>query len=393
MRAKLLKITLLAVICCGVITLLGGDSTYAATKTWTGGGDGTTMSDPGNWSDGITPANGDNLVFDDAYVSWPNIDNDIVGWNVNSITLVCTNSNSMGAHFYGNNSLSIASAITNSNCDYAYFGLDADVTLTGNVALTAADFSSTSLDIGPHTLTITAFSDINTPVIGTGVINVSGAPVSTTTSDIIDDIMQSQIELVLINDLSGFSGTVNVNTFFLVLALPNQPVVINVNSGGSLAIEWQPGNITATINVYSPYTSMFLICQHNDCSIAPLALSDINLFTDTTIGLVIAEDIPVVVNKIDLAGLNHNGHCLNMESIDIHELVSGVGSDMVPVDSANFFTGIAINPPCGSVPTVPDVGRVSDGNNMLIFSIIAVTLSSVLLVGGIVWRVKTESRK
>lgn len=37
--------------------------TYAATLTWTGGGDGTTFSDPENWNTGVAPVNNDAIVL------------------------------------------------------------------------------------------------------------------------------------------------------------------------------------------------------------------------------------------------------------------------------------------------------------------------------------------
>ena len=386
MRTRLFKIAILTVACCGIVAFFGGDTTYAATKTWTGGGDGSTMSDPGNWFGGVAPANGDDLFFaTDSIATNYNVMNDIVGLVINSITFDCSYYDYLYVNFYGGNDLRIASAATNNSCNYANFELDAGVNLTGNATFHDINFSSTFLDVGPHTFTVAANSYINTSVIGTGIINAVGAPVSATTSAMVNDIVLDQIDIVQIDDMTGFSGTINISTLFLTIQLPDRPAVMNINPGGSLAINWQPGNIAFTINIYSSDTSLFLICQGSGCPTL-LAFDDINLFADTTIGLVMVENPLTVANIIGLSGLNHNGHCLTLEAMDIYELVDGTSSDIVNLDPADFFAGVAINPPCGSVPTVPDVGRVNGDNTMFAFALITTTSSLVVLVGAIVVR-------
>ena len=397
MRTRLFKIAILTVACCGIVAFFGGDTTYAATKTWTGGGDGSTMSDPSNWSNGATPANGDDLIFDDAYGSWVGVDNDIVGLNLNSITIACSIDDYNGAYFY-NNAIGIASSITNSNCsNYASFESSGGITLIGNATFSNLNVYASSgyLDIGTYALTAVGPSFIYGDITGTGVINAIGTPMPATVEDILVAQL-TQPDQVQMVSLVNFSGTINVNTLFVTGGLAASTATININQGGVLAVISSPAeNVNPTINVYNPNVSVAFVCQGtgaDECDGAPSAVNNINLFTDTTIVAIQMEDLSVATNKINLSGLNHNDHCLTLQSVSAYELAYGIGSDIVSTDPANFFTGVTINPLCGNVPigpavpTVPDVGYSISNNPMQIFALITTTSSAIILIGVIAMR-------
>jgi len=389
-KIKAFVITMLAVIICCAVALLGGDNTFAATKTWTGGGDGYSMNDPANWSDNTVPVSGDSLTFDDFYHSWPNIDNNIPGLNLSSVTIACSVNNNNGVSFY-DNALSIASAITNNGCEYANFYSSDDITLAGNVTFDKINFNAPTLNIGSYTLSIVGPSFIYSNVTGTGVINATGTQVPAT----ISEILMAQLvqpDQVQVMSLANFSGTVNANTLFVTAELAGSTATINVNPGGAFAIIWSPEIITATINIYNPNVSMAFVCQSSDCDSAPFSISNINLFTNTTFVAIQIEDLASAVNKISLAGLNYNDHCLTLESVSAYELASGIGNNIVTTDPADFFTGIEINPFCDDMteelPEAPNTGYtgkfIGDKNylaEVLAFVSILATSTAILLAG------------
>lgn len=70
----------------------------AATRTCSGAS-GTDRNTAGNWVDGVVPASGDDLVFQDSPASRDS-NNDIAGWSIASVSVTTTNSGA-DYHFTG----------------------------------------------------------------------------------------------------------------------------------------------------------------------------------------------------------------------------------------------------------------------------------------------------
>ncbi len=210
---------------------------YAATRTWDGGGDGTTFSDPLNWVSDIVPVSGDNIDLDTTgMANGGTINNDLTaGTQLGSISLTGTGS---GSYTIGGNSVVLTGGINNSaTYNFAKFFVEIDITLNGNQAFNAdskltigASDNSNTLDVATFTMTKTGQYPlvVNSTVSGSGGLNISSG-----------DYVADGSNPVAVTVATGgtLKGTGTVGN-------------VTVNSGGAVAPGLSPGCLTTSNLTY-----------------------------------------------------------------------------------------------------------------------------------------------
>jgi autotransporter-associated beta strand protein len=154
----------------------------AATRTWSGAS-GTGWNTPGNWIEGIVPADGDDLVFPDSPTNRDS-NNDIAGLDIASVSVTTANT---GADYnFTGNGITLGGPITFANPGAGSnnphwqipLTLSASVTLTSSGRLT---FVEGAIALGANTLTAQATNDlrISGAISGTGgVTKTGGSPLT-----------------------------------------------------------------------------------------------------------------------------------------------------------------------------------------------------------------------
>ena len=171
------------------------DAAAPYTCTWTGGGDGTSFSDAGNWSGcnsaAPQPSHNDNLVFDNTSLGSDAILNDdINGATFDNITFQGTGSNNYGYTITSTNNytLSLSGGITDTTSD-AYSSIVMNLAFTANSAISVSASSqylhlgtnsgpAYTLTLGSNNLTLSGsgagvYNYLN--VVGSGDINITSS--------------------------------------------------------------------------------------------------------------------------------------------------------------------------------------------------------------------------
>lgn len=229
--------------------------TFAATRTWTGGGGDSNISTAANWG-GTAPVNGDDIVFTADTVPLNRFDvNNDTAVNFATITIQDTLGSFDGARAFtlGGNTYNVSSAIIDQVSNTpdptiaANINLLADVTLMGPTMgfapfLMIGDGTNPyTLTLGNHTLTIdrnlTLSVDSNVTTTGTGLITLSK--------------VNGGAEILNADGLRGFSGTVELygDTFSIAIVDPSLSYswgLIHFLGGN---INFDPSAANSTFNV------------------------------------------------------------------------------------------------------------------------------------------------
>lgn len=158
--------------------------TYAATLTWTGGGDGTSFSDSANWNTGAIPGDGDAITFNVAGLTAPGtLNNDITDLDLIGITFSGV-ADSYYSYTVNGNALNVEGAIANTSTGtdstFATPTVAAPLTLTGNT--TASRVNLGSVNTAGFALTVGGAQDcginVSGNITGGGSLNVTGTGVN-----------------------------------------------------------------------------------------------------------------------------------------------------------------------------------------------------------------------
>jgi len=391
-KTKLLTKALLAITCClGIVLFINTSDTFAITKTWTGLGGDDNFSTAANWSDGIVPQNGDDLLFPDPSSETSFANANIPGLQVNSIEIFC------GSVWYIHTKIDGDIIVTNSiksqDCHGSTY-ISVNLTLVGNLEVTNISLTDT-VNAGPYTLDLNIVGgqtqSLSGKIIGSGVINFNNdAPTPENAVDIF--VSFSWWSIAGNTDFTDFSGMFNINSP-LGLTLDDglyisgfAQITMNVNPGGVLS----PGAAVAlmdfpiSININRPGLSLIVGCYESGASCLA-NLPNITLYSDATFlafnGNMGPDSLLVLV---DITGIETNGYCLTYQGIKSAEY------ELEVVDGSHLFIG-GPDETCkeGPGPTDPENPDITDPdapntgklilNNISLLTIISVI--SVLAVG------------
>lgn len=228
----------------GVLNLFGGATAYAATRTWTGGGDGTTFSDSANWSGGV-PAAGDTLVLPAVSADSVSMTNDS---GVSFAALVLQSS-------------SVAASGTTS------YTIDT-LSLQNNATITASVIS------GQKRALLNAASEI----IGVGNLTVSGSiainGVFTVAGNVTVGVAGGDSGRLIPSSGSDITGDLIINNNSVHYTDNyGDPARYVINAGGQLIIDPNAGSVTAPI-VFNGARSLLNVPRSHDCDGSPLSYFD-----------------------------------------------------------------------------------------------------------------------
>ena len=191
-----------------VLLLLFPAIAEAATRTWTGAVN-NLWSVGGNWSGGVAPLSGDDLVFPAGATNRATT-NDLVGLALHSIGI--TNTAAPG-YAIGGNAFSLAAGITTACCVGNTFTASMTLTASQTFTLNNPDVFANSFDLGGSTLTVTQSS--NRAVTMSGSLSGAGA------------LVVSGGTKLNMTGTSTFAGTITLNqnaALNVSGAIPNAPL-------------------------------------------------------------------------------------------------------------------------------------------------------------------------
>ncbi len=162
-----------------LVQLMLAQPAHAAAMTWSGGGDGTTISDTANWAGGVAPVDGDTLVFDSDTFDYSNYDTVLNNTSLTTIAGITLQGANDGSVEIGGNDLILTGDITDSASGSMFVTLNLNITLGANIVVDAGIGSSSvtrTLDLSTFTLTNTNGGSlwIQSDISGSGGLTLDG---------------------------------------------------------------------------------------------------------------------------------------------------------------------------------------------------------------------------
>lgn len=391
---KLVDIGSAAVLSLSSMLIINLPTVHAAgTVTWTGtdctaGSPDCTWSDTNNWSGGVVPGNGDDVVIDTSVNQGSAINtNTISSLAINSLTFINNTPSNPNYTLDLGSGLTINSAITQASSSTTTIpviegniALGGDVLVTGNYIMDFTDTSpSTSAAINLNGFMLT-FSD-------TG--NTTGAPIVsisipiTGSGGVVYNAPQTDFQM---SGASNYNGTTDVIATALPVRLGASQTgvgifgnsTVTIESGGSASFN---SDSSATVNNAitvagttsgSPITSLTFGCNLS-CTGVTISAPNITLNGDTRFS---NTDAGVAVN---LAGITANGHC-----VEYLEAAGASGTfQNGPTACQVNTTGGGSSSDGGSAPGTPDTGLAAiiahPVQTLLITSVMAIALLAIAL--------------
>ena len=162
--------------------------TYAATLTWTGGGDGTSFSDGANWNTGNAPVNNDALTFSVTGISAQKVlDNDISGLQVTGISFTGNAASYYGYTLQGNPltvSGTISKSFTGTNAEYVTPNVQNNLVLNGNTTVNGVNIGTTGTTLNTQTYSLTYAGNescgqvLSSNLSGSGTLSITGTGIN-----------------------------------------------------------------------------------------------------------------------------------------------------------------------------------------------------------------------
>jgi len=229
-RAKYILATPLFIVAAVVAQLVHVIPTYAATLTWTGGGDGTSFSDGANWNTGNAPVDNDAVTFSVAGLSAQKVvNNDISGLTLTGITF-SGSLNSYYTYTLQGNPLTVSGTITNTTtgteAEYATPTVQNNLVLNGNTTVNKVNIgvNGATLNTQTYSLTISGSQGcglaLENNLSGSGTLNLSANGINVRGTN------------------TGYTGAINVtgNAFIGRAALGSASAGTTVSGSGKLTI-------------------------------------------------------------------------------------------------------------------------------------------------------------
>lgn len=343
---------------------------HAATVTWTGGGADGNWSTPGNWSGSTVPANGDDVVIDNAANFANGSTNNIPSLSLASLTFTNNVSGGGGVSIDVDDltitgPISQSISVTNTSND-----IDGSLTLGGDVTVT----SRTGIDIGisGDTITLGGHTLLFTDSGGTTAHNVSIRSVITGSGTV---TFNGTASFYILSGNNTYSGTTNLTNCNLMIGGDideNAFGTSTINIGTGCGAEFNYSANTTISNPIvisgttggSPVVSLRFLTTGSGIT---FTVPNITLNGDTRFSNL---DDQLTIN---LAGITANGHC-------VQYLGNGTTND-------GFTNGPAAclvdgdTDPDASAPGTPDTGStLSKSNPMIVlFGAIGITTGLILL--------------
>lgn len=353
----------------GVLAVVSPQDTFAATKTWTGGGSDRNWSTAGNWSPSGAPIDDDDIIIGSDADTSATV-NDIVGLSVNSITF---NADGPTAIDTTAQTLTIAGPVTRGTSDQilAIFGpivLDANSIWTGVDLGPVSPTSSYSLDLNSNVLIFEEPSLfiglITQPITGAGSVVYSMAEGDQgfqilAASDYTGDTFLNRPGLgngtpVMALDPAAFGTS--------AIALTGRSILnLNFFASGSDA-----STFTNTITIDGNETRLMLGCEGTCEAGTEIALPNIDLQGSLVISVNVLDDEDAIV---DLAGITANGNC-------------AIYNDGTFVNGPAVCSGGGLGSnPSPNAPGTPETGvNLSTGTGILaVLGLMAGTVGTVLV--------------
>lgn len=295
--------------------VLGGDTTFAASKTWTGAGTDTKFSTSANWSPAGAPANGDSLIFATTGSDLSMTD-DIANLTVSGITATGANNISITGSGTGT-TLTIAGDVTGSTGDlvidvsHIILAVDSTFTNVGTVG-DAANLGS-DLNLNGHTLNYVTNNGYHT---SGGTSEISNIRAKITGSG---TLVQNTPNISLfLSNMNDYSGTTNLTAGTIMTTSGDSNSVFGtstINVGTDAAIILYTGTgaswtFNNTINIApavqnSDGTMFSQLTVSNGANNQQVAIPHIILNGNARF-MNFGYNKGVIVN---LAGIQANGHC------------------------------------------------------------------------------------
>lgn len=202
-------------------------STYAAVRTWDGGGADANWLTAANWEGDVAPAANDDLVFPATAAQLSNNNNFFLLTAFRSITID-------GAYSIGGQPMRLTSAL---NVNSGTVAINTAITMSGGQTVTSGQGATATLailSVSGSGVTINGLG-----AVGVGLISGSGS------------IVKNDTGAALLLSANSFSGTITVNNGLFVVdgAIPSSAVTINspTVTTGTLALSGFGG--TGTVGV------------------------------------------------------------------------------------------------------------------------------------------------
>lgn len=244
----------------------------AATLTFTGGGSSANFSDGANWSGGVAPTDGDEIVLSTGPSTGMSVVNDIVGLDLAGISSTGLNGNPITI---SGNDLTISGNITHANSGTltlsTNLALGADVVMSGNIAFAGND---KRIDVKTHNLSLMQSTSCRTiyGLSGSGTISIN--------------TVQGSHGYRVVNNASasaGFTGSISVERGTLAVgphALGNVSS-INVENEGVLVFN-TVSNRTLPAAVSLSGSGSIAAQREDTCAVAPYDKNSGAFETSTT---------------------------------------------------------------------------------------------------------------
>lgn len=374
-------LTVVAMLLFGVLSILVAPKTFAATRTWDGGGSDDNWSTATNWDTDTAPVNGDDIVFTLAN-SDINSTNDFSNLTVNSITVNgVTDDASDSVNIFITNPLTIAGNVTSSVAgDSTRLTLRGDIVLGSDVTMTNASIfartgneANDNLDLNGHTLTYKTDSlytgltiNIDQSITGSG----------TFTIDVRNSVSLFLASSVYTPNGNTYSGTTNLITGTLS------------TSGGHTNKMFGTSTInigaTATLGIETDGTSPYIVS--NPINIAAATIGDNGYLDDQLYVWAGALNQVINISNITLNGnarfaLNgSDGATVNLAGIQANGFCVQYG-DETNFQAARFLNGpnaCVIGDSTSSVtnvPGAPNTGeKIQTKTGLIVASVVGVAI-------------------
>jgi hypothetical protein len=318
---------------------------FAATRTWDGGGANTSWTTAANWVDDIAPVAGDDLVFPAAAAQMTASNNFFLFTSFNSITFTG------GTYTIGGNPITLASGMTASAGTHLVniiirlsapqtFLSDTGATLSVNIAVS-------------NTGNLLTIDGSGTTVI-LGLITGSGG------------VTKEGLGISLLFSNNNYTGTTSVNNGVLIIDGSQQSSPVSVN-GGALGGTGTTGLVTVTTGVISAGTLT-----------SPTGVLSIhgNLMLDTTSAFVPkinGNTAGTGYDQLNVTGGVILGQCALLPAIlpgyvpvvgDVYTVINNDGTDAVIGTFIGIPEGASITTPAGVNFRISYVG--GSGNDVVI---------------------------